>query len=437
VLSRRVFCRRGDRYLPGLSAVMAPFMALFGWRGAYLVTALAVAVATLCTASWLRAAGRSPLFALMVLGYPPVLALGRTAMSDVPSTALAALGLWLFWTGDADRRGRWLASGFVAGLSLSFRETNALLFAPLYLGALIRREHGVGTLIMGGIIGSLVRPLLAVIVYGDPFYVFPTPITFALPHVIANLPTYTLALFVLVPGGLIGALLYRGKRWQEVVATVVLFCAVYFSYGYRAEQSGLLKGLILGPRYFAPLTPLLAFAAAETFPRLWTRYHARHGASGSGRAIQRLGHLSVRLWVSGVMVLALIVHPASAVVSGSAERFREAIYRHSAEGSVIVSDRLSSRKFINALFGERRQFPFKDLTPEVLDSLLARYGTITIALLDRRDSSFWRNRELANAKILERLRSRAEFELLFEGGNATSERLRIWRVSILVPHRPA
>jgi hypothetical protein len=93
-----------------------------------------------------------------------------------------------------------------------------------------------------------------------------------------------------------------------------------------------------------------------------------------------------------------------------------------------VSDRLSSRKFINALFGERRQFPFKDLTPEVLDSLLARYGTITIALLDRRDSSFWRNRELENAEILERLRSRAEFELQFEGGGATSERLRIWRV---------
>jgi hypothetical protein len=426
-LRDEVSCRPHDRYLPGLSAVMAPFVALFGWRGAYLVPALAVAVATLCTASWLRAAGRSPLFALMVLGYPPLLVLGRTAMSDVPSTALAALGLWLFWTGDADRRERWLASGFVAGLSLSFRETNALLFAPLYLGALIRREHGVGTIIIGGITGSLVRPLLAAIVYGDPLYVFPASITFALPHVIAHLPTYALALLVLVPGGLIGALLYRGKRWQEVVATVVLFCAVYLSYGYRAEQSGLLKGLILGPRYFAPLTPLLAFAAAESFPRLWARYRVHYGPSGNGQAIQRLSHLSVRLWVIGVMVLAFIVHPASSVFSGTAARFREAIYRHSTEGSVVVIDRLSSRKLINALFGERRQFPFQDLTPEMLDTLLARYGTITIALLDRRDSSFWRNRERDNAELLERLSARAEFKLLFEEGSA-SERLRIWGV---------
>ena len=427
-LTGEVSCRPSGRYLPGASAMMASFVALFGWRGAYLVPALAVAVATLCTAFWLRTAGRSPLFALMVLGYPPILVLGRTAMSDVPSTAFAALGLWLFWAGTAGRRGRWLASGFVAGLSLSFRETNALLFAPLYVGALIRREHGVGALIVGGIAGSLVRPLLTAIVYGDPLYLFPTSVTFALPHVVANLPAYALALLVLVPGGLIGALLYRGERWPEVVATVVIFCAVYVSYGYRAEQSGLLKGLILGPRYFAPLTPLLAFVAAETFPRLWTRYRARFGASGFGHAVQQLGRLSVRLWLIGVMVLAFIVHPAFAVLSGSSERFREAIYRHSEEGSVVVIDRLSSKKFVNVLFGQRRQFHFQDLTPDVLDALLARYGTITIALLDRRDSSFWRERELDNAEILKRLRSQAEFKLLFEEGSGTSERLRIWRV---------
>jgi hypothetical protein len=50
------------------------------------------------------------------------------------------------------------------------------------------------------------------------------------------------------------------------------------------------------------------------------------------------------------------------------------------------------------------------------------------SVVDRRDSSLWRNRELANAEIWRGLRSRAEFELLFEDGNATSERLRIWRV---------
>jgi hypothetical protein len=243
-----------------------------------------------------------------------------------------------------------------------------------------------------------------------------------------------LALLVFVPGGLIGALLYRGERWPEVVATVAIFCGVYLSYGYRGEESGLLKGLILGPRYFAPLTPLLAFAAAETFPRLGARYCTSYGTSGTVQAVERLGPLCLRLWVIGLMVLAFIVHPVFAVLSGSSERFREAIYSHSSEDSVVVIDRNSSIKFVNAVFGERRQFEFRDLTPEVLEALLTSYGSITIALLDRRDSAFWRDRALENAKILERLRSRAEFELLFEwGGGETSERLRIWRVRSYSP----
>jgi 4-amino-4-deoxy-L-arabinose transferase-like glycosyltransferase len=427
-LSGEVYCRPSGGYLPGTSAVMAPFVALFGWRGAYLVPALAVAVATLCTASWLRAAGRSPLFALMVLGYPPLLVLGRTAMSDVPSAALAALGLWLFWTGGADRRGRWLASGFIAGLSLSFRETNVLLFGPFYLGVLIRREKGVGPLVAGGIAGSMVRPLLTAIVFDDPFYVFPTSYTFAWSHVSANLPIYALALLVFVPGGLIAALLYRGERWPEVVATAVIFCGVYLSYGYRGEESGLLKGLILGPRYFAPLTPLLAFAAAETFPRLRAHYRERHGWSGTVQAVERLGPLCLRLWVIGVMVLAFVVHPIFAALSGSAERFREAIYSHSSEGSVVVIDRLSSGKFVNELFGERGQVELRRLTPEILDALLMRHGSVTVALLDRRDSAFWRKRGRENAEMLDRLRSQADFELLFEADGGTLQRLRIWRV---------
>ena len=67
--SGEVWCNRGSRFMPGTSALLAPAIALFGWRGAYLAPALALAAATLCTALWLREAGRSPLFALMVLGY--------------------------------------------------------------------------------------------------------------------------------------------------------------------------------------------------------------------------------------------------------------------------------------------------------------------------------------------------------------------------------
>lgn len=426
-LSGRVRCNPSGRFLPGTSTLMEPPIVLFGWRGAYLVPALALAAATLCTALWVREAGRSPLFALMVLGYLPSLVLGRVAQSDVPSTALAALGLWLFWADGPDRRARWAASGFIAGLSLSVRETNALLFAPLYLGALIRREVGTWALIAGGLAGSLLRPLGTWIVYGDPFYIFPVDPTFALSNVPGNLPLYAVALLVLIPAGLIGGLLYRGERWPEVVATVALFCALYLSFGYRGQTSGLLRELILGPRYFAPLTPLLAFAAAEALPRLWAAIRARVDTGAAG-AMARSGSSGVRLWVAGVLILAFVVHPVVDRLTDSLGHFREAIYGHSAAGSVVVVNWVD-KKLVNPMFGERQRFYFEHLTPEIFDRLLARHGTITVALHDRRVSRVLREQALENQRMLDTLAKRAKFELLSDWGGATSERLRIWRVS--------
>ena len=406
--------------------MLAPFVALFGWRGAYLVPALALVAATLCTALWLREAGRSPLFALMVLGYLPSLVLGRVAQSDVPSTALAALGLWLFWAGGSDRRLRWTASGFVAGLSLCLRETNALVFAPLYLGALIRRESGTVALVAGGIAGSLLWALGNWIVFGDPLFVYPRRVTFTLSHVPGNLPIDAVALLLFIPAGLIGGLLYRGERWPEVVATISLFWAFYLPFGYRGEDSGLLRSLILGPRYFAPLTPLLAFAAAEALPRLWAGIRMRAG-SGSAEAMARITSLGVRLWVAGVLIVAFVVHPVLDRLTDPLERFWQAIYSHTAAGSVVVMPWLD-RKLVTPMYGERQRLYFRDFTPESLDQLLARHGTITVALHDRRESPYLRKQALKNQNLLDTLMARAEFELLLDWGGETSERFRIWRV---------
>jgi hypothetical protein len=426
-LSGEVSCSPGSKFLPGTSALMAPLVALFGWRGAYLVPALALAAATLCTALWLREAGRSPLFALMVLGYLPTLVLGRVAQSDVPSTALAALGLWLFWARGPDHPTRLAASGFVAGLSLCFRETNALLFAPLYLGTLVRREGAAWALIAGGFAGSLLWPLGNWIVFGDPLYIYTSRPTFAVSNVADNLPLYAVALLLFIPAGLICALLYRGERSPEVVATVLLFCALYLSFGYRGESSGLLRSMILGPRYFAPLTPLLAFAAAEVVPRLWMGLRERVGI-GAAEFMERIAPLVVWLWIAGVLLVAFAVHPVLDRLTNPLEHFREAIYDHSAAGSVVVIQ-WADRKLVTPMYGERQRFYLHKLTPEILDELLARHGTITFALQERRESPQLRAKAKENREIVETLTRRAKVELLYDWSAETSERLRIWRAS--------
>jgi hypothetical protein len=432
-LSGELTCAQTSRYLPGTSAMLAPFVALFGWRGAFVVPALALAAATLGTALWLRAAGRSPLFALMVLGYLPLLVLGRVAQSDAPSTALAALGLWLFWAGGPDRRARWAASGFLAGLSLSFRETNALLFAPFYLGALLRREAGVGALIAGGVAGSLLRPLGTWIVFGDPLYLYPAGGAegppFGLSNIPGNLLPYAVTLLVLVPGGLVGGLLYRGERWPEVVATVALFCSLYLLFGYTGWTSG--------PRYFAPLTPLLAFACAEAFPRLWAGILARFGA-GKTAASERIAFFGIWLWVAGVLILAFAVHPVVDRFTDPFAQVRHAIYEHSPAGSIVLA-RGSDRRLVNPIYGDHRLVSIENLSPETFDRLLARHRTMTLVVQDRLEHQLLRpkklerlsRRERQNEQILDMFMSRADLELVFEddGGGAIYDRLRIWRVS--------
>ncbi|MFP8870690.1 MAG: hypothetical protein VCB43_04265, partial [Myxococcota bacterium] len=93
-------------YGPGTAYMLAPFVAAFGVRGSYLVPLLGVILSVLLTARWIRDAGYSPFFSLIILGFPPLLVMGRITMSDVPSAALCALGLWLFWRGQ-DRSPRW------------------------------------------------------------------------------------------------------------------------------------------------------------------------------------------------------------------------------------------------------------------------------------------------------------------------------------------
>jgi hypothetical protein len=110
------------------------------------------------------------------------------------------------------------------------------------------------------------------------------------------------------------------------------------------------------------------------------------------------------------------------------ERFRDAIYAHSAAGSVVVIP-WANRKLITPMYGDRQRFYVHNLSPKVLDSLLARHGIITVALHDRAESQHLRAKARENQELLDTLASRAEFELLFEWGTENSDRLRIWRVS--------
>ena len=266
-----------NRYPLGTALLLLPFVSLGGREAASLLSLLCTVAGVALTARWLHEQGRSPLFAVLALAYPATIVMGRVAMSEAPSLACVSLGLWLYGRGLGRGGWPWLGAGFAAGFSFALRESNVLLFAPLFAGSLLRRDPGVPALVVGGLLGTSVRFLASWLFFGDPFFVKP-PDAFSPGAILSNAPTYLFCLLVLVPGGLVAAFAYRGPRRPEIVATVVLFVLFYLSYTYSAGPSGWAKRLVLGPRYFIPLLPVLSLCAAEVWPRLAARFRARAGA---------------------------------------------------------------------------------------------------------------------------------------------------------------
>jgi hypothetical protein len=416
---------RPSRYPPGTALSMAPFVAVFGWQGMYVVPLLSLLLAVWVMARWLSDEGRSPLFALLLLGYPPALVMGRVGMSDVPSMAVVTVGLWLFWRGIDGGFRWWLASGFVAGASMAFRDSNPICFAPFFAGALLRRDRHWWALLAGGLAGLGVRLGSYGYFLGDPlyrrsFYVL------ALDSVPERLPLYLVATLVFVPGGLLLVLCYRGRRWPELVSVVAAFFAAYLIQRNYTFSTSVLKNLFNTPRYLLPLVPMMVFGMAESAPRLWAGLVGRADPERR-RGLERWRPRAVAAWAGAVILAAACVHPASYLWSLTQGRIRDAIAEVIGDDDVLVTNLLATRKFIDDL--DRIYYPVdsRKIDPEDANALVARYGEIYVVFLDRTDSDWWRRDAELNARFVEGLAP--EPVLLVDEQASPTDRLRIWRVT--------
>jgi 4-amino-4-deoxy-L-arabinose transferase-like glycosyltransferase len=415
----------GD-YPFGMIALMAPFVKAFGERGAFLPSFLCLLIAVLVTARWLRDEGRSPLFALIPLAFPAAIVAGRLAMSDTARMAAAALGLWLFFRGlDRARPAAWLASGLVAGATLSLRESAVLPFIPLFAGAALRWDRGWGWLLLGGLLGTGLHLAGNQLLFGDAFFVrgqarlYPFDI-----DVWSRLWLYLVGLLVFVPGGLVLGLLYRGRRRAEIVGTIALFFSFYLFQSYGMTESGPLKRVVIALRYFLPLLPVLAFAMAESLPRWLERLAWRsHGTL----SFERYAGAMAALWIAGVALGAVTVHPAFARWSASQAEIRDAIQRSVPRDAVMIGNGAAIRKFIDEYSRDYVTLVRRELAPEQARQLLERHGEFHVVFLDRSDSDYWRADAAHNAEFVAALPS--DPTLLVDIQPTRTDRLRIWRVA--------
>lgn len=382
-------------YPLGTAALQAPFVRIGGWRAAALASVFGLGVLLWAVARLLEDAGRSPLYALIALGYPPALVLGRIAMSDVPGAALVAVGLWAFWRGQFGVRGvpvahpgRWLfGAGLALGSSVLLRETIVLVFAPFAIGAVVRygrQWHAarvrprtpILALVAGFSLAATARLVAWGLVFGHVFYVRYTPV-FDVSGLWQQGPLYLFALLVLVPGGLLAVLLYKGPlRVEMTVATLgsLLFFAMY---EYSGAQSGMVRQLVLGPRYFLPLLPLLILAIAD----LGARIAPRLPASLPLRPL-RWG------WIAAMAAVALGVHPVVEAQNRSNGQLTAALHSHTREGSAVITNVSATAKQFDGIYGNRTLVgaPF---AVSRIGILLQKNDGVQIAVIERTNSAFF------------------------------------------------
>lgn len=384
-----------SNYPPGTSLLQTPFVWMFGWRGAVLLSVLSLIAVTLVTARWLRDVGRSPAFALLIPSFLPAALFGRIAMSDVPSAALVAVTCWLLWR--AERAG-WLtsfAAGLCAALILLFREPVAVLLAPLLLGALLRRKGVAWAVLVGGIAGAAVKLGLSKLFFDSPMYVRDPGITFAFSSLQHTLPLFAFILLVLFPAGAMLPFFYHGERRVELVASVAAYVGLFLFYDYDAIRSqGPIKGTLLAARYMIPALPLLVWMAADVCPRVVARMS--ESARRASMGLTTLG-------AAGAVALSFAVHPMGRAQEGDALTIVRGIQEHTSAESPVITNSGATLKYLSPSYGPRRLILRQAVPPHTVPSLLEHHRGLSVVLLDRVDSEMFRGDAADNDLFVARL----------------------------------
>lgn len=374
-----------SEYPPGTSLVASLFILFGGWTSAFWMPAISLIAATCFTAFMLRSLSLHPAYSLIFLLYPPALVMGRIVSSDVISASVVAFGLWAFFSGSAKRSTSkngnqtallWFISGLIAGISLLFRETNALLFLPLFLGTIFRRNDEWTWLLVGGLIGLGFRLLASWIVFDSFFYV-KEPYSFQFSVIWSNMLIYLPSLLLMVPGGLIFAFLYKGERRPEIIATILLFVLFYLTYSYSGRESGGLIQWVLGPRFFIPLLPLFALTAAESLPRVLNKLSLERFSN------KQVSYSLVALLIAMILSSQFYMHQWLE----PHRNIQGIINEQVPADSIVIMNNEATLTYISELQGYHTRVNFEYLSSEEANMLDEAY----IVFLQRSGSGYWRN----------------------------------------------
>ncbi len=384
-------------YPAGTSALQSLLIIPFGWRGAFALSLFGLLVTVWACRSMLLALEQDEWLALLVLLFPPMLVLTRAATSDAINMACVSVALAAFFKGIRGPPWQWWLAGVCGGLVLVFREATILVVAPLFLGALLRRDPGVHRLVIGGLIGAAVRPISAAIVFGNPLFRHPGYGTFALSWLWANTPFYLAMTLIVLPGGLLALLAYRGRRAPEIIGGALAYSLLHAAYFYGASESGGPHTIVTGGRYLMPALPLFIVAMAAGLARL-------NPPAVESSATPRW-HWSWLGWIRPLLALGAVaslgIHPAMRWWSRPHADAAMAICKYvPADARVIINWTVLS-KAVAPAYCDRAFIDYSATTPEQLARWSRDSHPLYLAIGIRTDSPDYTSRNAGTLRWLD------------------------------------
>ena len=252
---------------PGRSAVLFPFLAIFGGKSIFVSSLLIHLLTTLFAALLLQRVGLSPLWALLILFHPTLMLYSRTVMSD----ELGAMFLLLAVGAVTFRRNSGLWVGIFIGLA-AFARLHAAFAVPFVAAAFWlsgKKSQAIWTVFAASVVGALI------IAYN--YFTVGTPILylhaeFGLEYLPERLAFYIPALLILFPLQLVAPVFDdTNMRWYSRAITLPIFGLLLF-YFWNDAGPGFLDTLVLGQRLLVLILPIWLIGYARSIKRLSYRF---------------------------------------------------------------------------------------------------------------------------------------------------------------------
>lgn len=401
-----------SKYPVGTSLFLTPFYYLGDLRASFLFPLLSLVLLVLITAKWISENGKSPLFSLLVLGFPATLVLGRVPLSDLPTGVLVVLTCWLFWRGAKGSKAFSFLAGLLWVLISVVREPGTFLLTPLFLGSFFRKDRNLRYIVLGAVIGLILKFSLNKILWNE-FFHNTTRGEFGIEFFLTNAAFYSMVLLFLFPAGLIAFIMYRGARWPELLICGAAYF-ILFSLFKHLTYYDFLKSLVNGPRYFIPFIPILAFQMAEVYPFLRRKIERKINLNNPDKMFSFIKYC----WIICVLLASLCVHIFMDQFEKQGATVKNTIYAVTDDRSLIVTEESSTFTYINRLYGNRHLLGINTIrknskqrgisTSEIMRELIDRYRDVYIVILERYESEFWLERNKDSRGFLKNIQSMVE-----------------------------